>query len=168
MDLIEKALLESEQLASAPPIDMQRRWGARKLGEKYVVDSWQSPWVIKLPYRAVLEPDKVYVVEGIEITGVSTGTQIIVAVVSEGFAVGFFVSRKRRLFRCSHRTYSTPVGLQLAPYIEVRPLELWVSHGGLLDCVPRRVEGTLAIIPESVWDMRRVRVSIGVPVIRPR
>lgn len=161
MDPVAEALQELERLLSATPADLQRIWGARKIGDKYVIEAWNAPWIIKLPLSASVEPGKAYGVIGLDIGGISTGTQAIIAIVSEEMGVGFFATVRRPLFKCSKRVYATPIGLQLPPYLDVKPMELWVSHSGAINCVTKKLQGVLALVPETVQDLRRIRVRIG-------
>ena len=160
MDLIARAVQELNQFLSASVADLQRLWGVKKVGDRYVIEAWNAPWIIKLPVSASLEPEKAYRVDGLDIHGIGAGTQIIVAVVSEGLGAGFFATKRKPIFKCSRRIYTAPIGLQLPPYIDVKPMELWASHSGVISCVPRKLQGVLAIIPESVSDLRRIRISI--------
>ena len=138
------------------PAELTRRYGAKKLhDEKYEVSALSLPWVFKQEVNVTLKPGGRYVIEGVQVEGLTPPWEAYVALVdpSVDFGVGYIAARRRRMFSCVYKVYAKPLGLQLAPYIAVKPVELLLTDKeGSVECVDRALRA------------RYVAVFINAPV----
>lgn len=125
------------------PTELVRRYGAKKVGERYELAAAYAPWVRWVEVRAELLPGRRYRVEGVAVEGLEPPWEAYVALVDGGgqVGVGYVVTRRRRMFSCIHTHYQAPPGLQPPPHLVVRPVELWLTDKeGMVECIPTRVE----------------------------
>lgn len=153
------------------PAELVRRYGARKVGDRYELPAVRAPWVRWVEVRAELLPGRRYAVDGVQVEGLEPPWEAYVALVDSGgqIGAGYVVARRRSLFKCIHTQYHVPPGLQLPPHLSVRPVELWLTdREGLLECVPARIEATaLAVLVKAPHaEMSRVSVRLDRVAIR--
>jgi len=121
------------------PAELIRRYNAKKVQEeKYEVSALNLPWVFKQEVDVVLKPGGKYVIEGVQVEGLAPPWEAYIALVDPNgdFGVGFIAARRRRMFSCVYKIYSKPLGLQLAPYITIKPVELLLTdREGMVECV---------------------------------
>ncbi|WP_245218457.1 hypothetical protein [Pyrobaculum islandicum] len=137
------------------PTELVKRFGARKIDDKYEISAINLPWVIKQEINFIFTPGEKYVVDGVEIDGLVPPWEAYVSFVdpSGEFGIGYIATGRRRMFECVHKVYTTPLYLQLAPYIVVKPVELLLSDKpNVIDCV------------ERVFHARYIAVFINAPI----
>jgi hypothetical protein len=141
INVISLRVLTVVEVFAPTPAELVRRYGAKKLqDEKYEVSPLNLPWVFKQEVDMVLKPGGRYVIEGVQVEGLTPPWEAYVALVDQNgdFGVGYVAAKRRRMFSCIYKTYSKPLGLQLAPYIEVKPVQLLLTDKeGVVGCVDR-------------------------------
>lgn len=153
------------------PAELVKRYGARKLqSEKYEVSASNLPWVIKRDVALEILPGRRYVVEGVQLEGLPQPWEAYVALLDERgeFGVGYIVAKRRRMFKCIYKTYTRPPGLQVAPYITIKPVELHLTDKeGLVDCIERPLYArTIAVFINAPPDViNGVKVAMAEPRI---
>jgi hypothetical protein len=148
------------------PAELIRRYNAKKIqDEKYEVSVLNLPWVIyRQDIDLVLKPGVKYVIEGVQVEGLTQPWEAYVALVTpEGdFGVGYVVAQRRRMFTCIYKMYTKPLGLQLAPYVVIRPVELLLTDKeGVVECVDRilHVKYLAVFVNAPVNLLRNLRIS---------
>jgi len=131
-------------------MELVRRYGARKIhDEKYEVSALNLPWVFKQEIDVLFKPGSKYLVEGVQVEGLHPPWEAYVAFVdpSSDFGLGYVVAKRRRMFSCVYKVYSKPVGVQLAPYIVIRPIELLLTDKeGVVECIDRTLHTKYLIV----------------------
>ncbi|MFN7104999.1 MAG: hypothetical protein ACK4M3_00175 [Pyrobaculum sp.] len=123
------------------PTELVKRYRAKKTqDDRYVINAIDLPWVIKREVEIQLALGRTYKIEGVSIEGVEAPWEAYVALVDESgeIGAGYIVAKRRKMFRCISKPYIRPVGVQISPYIVIRPVELWLTDiEGLATCIER-------------------------------
>jgi len=151
------------------PAELLRKYGAKRLGDRYEVSALNLPWVFKREVEVEVTPGKQYRISGVKIDGVPPPWEIYVALVDKGgeFGVGYVMSPRRKMFQCIRKPYAYPLGVKMPPHIVIKPVELLLTDAlGVVECVDRTfTAGYLAVFinaPTLVVQKAQVRIE---PVI---
>lgn len=122
------------------PAELLRKYGARKIqDDRYEISAINLPWVLKTNVEITVAPSDLLVIEGVEVRGLEPPWEAYVALVDATgeMGVGTIITWRRRLFRCVYKPYAAPPGVKIPPYIQVKPIELWLSDGDTVNCIER-------------------------------
>ncbi len=123
------------------PVELMKKYRAKKIqDDRYVVNSIELPWVVKREIDVEVVPGRAYRLSGVSVDGLKPPWEVYVAFVNEEgeFGVGYVVAKRERMFSCISKPYTKPMGLQLARYIIVKPVELLLTdREGEVSCVDR-------------------------------
>ncbi|MEM1597970.1 MAG: hypothetical protein QW598_07210 [Pyrobaculum sp.] len=154
------------------PAELIKRYGAKKIGgeERYEVSAINLPWVVKKEARLRIAPGRRYIIDGVRIDGLEPPWEAYVALVDEAgnVGVGYVAAGRRRMFKCIKKPYATPLGVQMAPYIAIRPVQLFLSDDEkVVDCIEAPFEAAYVAVflnaPLSIFP--KVRVELA-PVVK--
>jgi len=148
------------------PAELLRKYGAKRLGDRYEVSALNLPWVFKREVEVEISPGKQYRISGVEVVGVPPPWETYVALVDRGgeFGVGYVASPRRGMFQCIRKPYAYPLGVKTPPHIVVKLVELLLTDAsGVVECVDRAfTAGYLAVFinaPISVVQKAQVRIE---------
>ena len=154
------------------PAELIRRYNAKKIqDEKYEVSVLNLPWVIyRQDIDLVLKPGIKYVIEGVQVEGLTPPWETYVTLVTpEGdFGVGYVAARRPRMFTCIYKTYTKPLGIQLAPYVVIRPVGLLLTDKeGVVECIDRVLHVKyLAVFVNAPVNLLRNLKVVAIPRIK--